>query len=96
MFVDEAFASFRQLHAEIKKPTGVYKVSYSPSLGGGIESSCWGRRKGEGKKGREGKKRWGRRKGREGGRKEWKGKGREGEAMREKVKGREEVKGKGR
>ena len=35
MFVDEAFASFRQLHAEIKKPTGVYKVSYSPPPPGG-------------------------------------------------------------
>ena len=57
--------------------SGVYKVPYSPPLGGGIESSCWGRKssgeEGKGRGRREGKVK---KKGK--GREEWKGKGREG------------------
>ena len=57
---------------------GVYKVAFPPPWGG-IESSCWGRREGERKKGRGSEEGKGRR--RREGRKE-------GEAKREEGKGR--------
>ena len=71
-----------------EKMQGCIKFPFPPPWGGGNRIKLlgkkikWGRRKGEGKKGRE--------------REEGKGKGREGEAMREEMKGKGRSEGEGK